>query len=123
MPETMRYKNKSGSSLSFRLDQANLIGFSLCAVFDPKNYSHDHIICISCIANFVGKSGHSSENDIFQTQNFLVDPLYSEHVFLWNKLLDMEESFLEVSFQFFISSRSYYRDYDSIIMCGVHPIF
>ncbi|OAY39840.1 hypothetical protein MANES_10G126600v8 [Manihot esculenta] len=124
VPETMRYKNKSGSSLSFRLDQANLTGFSLCAVFDPKSYPHDRNILIDCIANFVRKSGHSSENFIFEAPNFVVDPLYSEHVFLWNKLLgnkllDMEESFLEVSFQFFISS----RDYDSIIMCGVHPIF
>ncbi|KAG8646125.1 disease resistance protein TAO1-like [Manihot esculenta] len=141
VPETMRYKNKSGSSLSFRLDQANLTGFSLCAVFDPKNYSHDRIIGFSCVANFIDKTGHSSEN-IFTTLYFADDPFYSEHVFLWNtlslysehlfpwnKLLDMEESFLEASFQFCFSRLSFkppyyeYRDYDSVIMCGVHPIF
>lgn len=50
-------------------------------------------------------------------------------MFLWNELLDMEESFLEASFQFCISGHSYepiYHvdpDHDSIIMCGVHPIF
>ncbi|XP_043816665.1 disease resistance protein RPV1 [Manihot esculenta] len=80
VPETMRYKNKSGSSLSFRLDQGNLTGFSLCAVFDPKNYSHDLDIAVKF--SFASIARHS---------------------FKPTCRLD--------------------RDYDSIIMCGVHPIF
>ncbi|KAG8646128.1 hypothetical protein MANES_10G128001v8 [Manihot esculenta] len=136
VPETMRYKNKSGSSLSFRLDQANLIGFSLCAVFDPESFSHGPITGITCIANFIDKTGHSSENEpSLQNMCFVEDPLEDtlsedfQHIFLWNKLLDMEESFLEASFQFCIARHSFVptyhvdRDYDSIIMCGVHPIF
>ncbi|KAF2319815.1 hypothetical protein GH714_019296 [Hevea brasiliensis] len=41
VPQTMRYKNQSGSSLSFTLDRPNLIGVSLCLVFDPKNHYGD----------------------------------------------------------------------------------
>lgn len=84
---------------------------------------------ISCIANLIDKSRHRSENLIFETLNFVVDSLFSAHVFLCNELLDMEESFLEASFQFCISRHSseptYRVDhaYESIIMCGVHPIF
>ncbi|XP_057990094.1 disease resistance protein RUN1-like isoform X3 [Hevea brasiliensis] len=38
VPQRMRYKNQSGSSISFTLDKPNLIGVSLCLVFDPKNH-------------------------------------------------------------------------------------
>ncbi|KAF2319779.1 hypothetical protein GH714_018763 [Hevea brasiliensis] len=43
VPQRMRYKNQSGSSLSFTLDQPNLIGVSLCLVFDPKNHYGYHV--------------------------------------------------------------------------------
>ncbi|KAF2319810.1 hypothetical protein GH714_019200 [Hevea brasiliensis] len=38
VPQRMRYKNQSGSSISFTLDKPNLIGVSLCLVFYPKNH-------------------------------------------------------------------------------------
>ncbi|KAF2319783.1 hypothetical protein GH714_018816 [Hevea brasiliensis] len=42
VPQRMRYKNQSGPSLSFTLDEPNLIGVSLCLVFYPKNhYGYD----------------------------------------------------------------------------------
>ncbi|KAF2319785.1 hypothetical protein GH714_018854 [Hevea brasiliensis] len=129
LPQTMRYKNKSGSSLSFRLDRPNMIGLSFFAVFNPKNYSCDPMIQISCRAHFVDESGHSSKNFYSDLLNLRVDPLYSEHVFLWSKLFDMEVNFIEASFQFCIdkhSSKPPYpvnRDYEAIIKCGVHPIF
>ncbi|KAF2319820.1 hypothetical protein GH714_019402 [Hevea brasiliensis] len=42
VPQRMRYKNQSGSSLSFTLDQPNLIGVSL-PVFYPKNHYGYHV--------------------------------------------------------------------------------
>ncbi|KAF2319816.1 hypothetical protein GH714_019322 [Hevea brasiliensis] len=52
VPQRMRYKNQSGSSLSFTLDQPNLIGVSLCLVFDPKNY-YGYGARFNCEAQFI----------------------------------------------------------------------
>ncbi|KAF2297813.1 hypothetical protein GH714_003573 [Hevea brasiliensis] len=129
VPQTMRYKNQSGSSLSFILDRPHLIGLSFCAVFDPKNCPGDDMADIICEAQFIDKSGDNSKNFDFYLTILKVGLSYSEHVFLWNELFDMEHSFVEASFQFCIHKVSFkpaYHedfDYEAIIKCGVHPVF
>ncbi|KAF2319778.1 hypothetical protein GH714_018755 [Hevea brasiliensis] len=130
VPQRMRYKNQNGSSLSFKLDQPNLIGFSFCAVCDPKKFSGDDMGDITCEAQFIDKSGHSSEKFCFEWVTVKdVNLLCSEHVFLWNDWFLMVDGPAEVSFQFFIN-RGFFepqyhedRDYEAIIKCGVHPMF
>ncbi|XP_058008200.1 disease resistance protein RPV1-like [Hevea brasiliensis] len=129
VPQTMRYKNQSGSSLSFILDRPHLIGLSFCAVFDPKNCPGDDMADIICKAQFIDKSGDNSKNFDFYLMILKVGLSYSEHVFLWNELFNMEDSFVEASFQFCIHKVSFkptYHedfDYEAIIKCGVHPVF
>ncbi|XP_057990115.1 disease resistance protein TAO1-like [Hevea brasiliensis] len=133
VPQRMRYKNQSGSSLSFTLDQPNLIGVSLCLVFYPKNY-YGYYVRFNCEAQFIDKSGHNSKNSKFSFQgHWITDPLESEHVYLWNELLYSSDRFVEAKFQFFIEEASfpYYIEHFSlkpqhnsgaIIKCGVLPI-
>ncbi|KAJ9173601.1 hypothetical protein P3X46_016718 [Hevea brasiliensis] len=127
VPQTMRCKNQSGSSLSFILDRPHLIGLSFCAVFDPKNCLGDDMADIICEAQFIDKSGDNSKNFDFYLTILKVGLSYSEHVFLWNELFDMEQSFVEATFQFCIHKVSFkpiYHedfDYEAIIKCGVHP--
>ncbi|KAF2319822.1 hypothetical protein GH714_019417 [Hevea brasiliensis] len=115
VPQRMRYKNQSGSCLSFTLDKPNLIGVSLCLVFDPKNHYGYHFR-LTCEAQFIDKSGHNSKNSkcVFMpsARFWAVDELESKHVRLWNELLNMEDSFVEASFQFCLykfSSSSYFE--------------
>ncbi|XP_057989929.1 disease resistance-like protein DSC1 isoform X2 [Hevea brasiliensis] len=134
VPQRMRYKNQSGSSLSFTLDQPNLIGVSLCLVFDPKNY-YGHYVRFNCEAQFIDKSGHNSKNSKFSFQrHWITDPLESEHVYLWNDLFYISDRFAKAKFEFFIEEASfqYYIEHFSlkpqhnsgaIIKCGVLPIF
>ncbi|KAF2319817.1 hypothetical protein GH714_019350 [Hevea brasiliensis] len=99
VPQRMRYKNQRGSSLSFTLDKPNLIAVSLCLVFNPKNHYCDFVL-LTCEAQFIDKSGHNSDF-VFDFPHLLaVDGLESKHVCLWNKLFNMEDSFVEASFQF-----------------------
>ncbi|XP_057990132.1 uncharacterized protein LOC131172670 [Hevea brasiliensis] len=130
VPQRMRYKNQIGSSLSFTLDQPNLIGFSFCAVCDPKNFLGDDMADITCEAQFIDKSGHSNKKFHFDWVTVKdVNLLCSEHVFLWNDSFDMEDGPVAASFQFFVDRvfvKAKYRkdrDYSAIIKCGVHPIF
>ncbi|KAF2297815.1 hypothetical protein GH714_003611 [Hevea brasiliensis] len=129
VPQTMRYKNQSGSSLSFILDRPHLIGLSFCAVFDPKSCPGDDMADIFCEAQFIDKSGDNNKNFDFYLTILKVGLSYSEHVFLWNELFDMEHNFVEASFQFCIHKVSFkpaYHedfDYEAIIKCGVHPVF
>ncbi|KAF2319811.1 hypothetical protein GH714_019219 [Hevea brasiliensis] len=127
VPQRMRYKNQRGSSLSFTLDKPNLIAVSLCLVFNPKNHYCDFVL-LTCEAQFIDKSGHNSDF-VFDFPHLLaVDGLESKHVCLWNKLFNMEDSFVEASFQFclykYSSSIQGAGPYtEGMIKCGVHPIY
>ncbi|XP_057990106.1 disease resistance protein RPV1-like [Hevea brasiliensis] len=127
VPQRMRYKNQRGSSLSFTLDKPNLIAVSLCLVFNPKNHYCDFVL-LTCEAQFIDKSGHNSDF-VFDFPHLLaVDGLESKHVCLWNKLFNMEDSFVEASFQFclykYSSSLQGAGPYtEGMIKCGVHPIY
>ncbi|KAF2319804.1 hypothetical protein GH714_019121 [Hevea brasiliensis] len=126
VPQRMRYKNQSGPSLSFTLDQPNLIGVSLCLVFYPKNhYGYD--VRFFCDAQFIDKSGHNSKKSAFCFHGIRVDELESEHVYLWNELFHMEDCFIEALFQFCIYKEPFEPiadpDIEAIIKCGVHPIY
>ncbi|KAF2319818.1 hypothetical protein GH714_019374 [Hevea brasiliensis] len=125
VPRRMRYKNQSGSSLSFTLDKPNLIGVSLCLVFDPKNHYGYHVRFI-CGAQFIDKSRHKIKIAKFSFRYaWMTNLLESEHVYLWNELFDMEDSFVEASFHFFIEHFSLkpQHNFEAIIKCGVLPIF
>ncbi|KAJ9158908.1 hypothetical protein P3X46_024451 [Hevea brasiliensis] len=133
VPQRMRYKNQSGSSLSFTLDQPNLIGVSLCLVFDPKNY-YGYRVRFNCEAQFIDKSGHNSKISKFSFQPYCkTNLLESEHVYLWNELFYISDSFDEATFKFSIEEASlqYHIEHFSlkpqhnsgaIIKCGVLPI-
>ncbi|XP_057990199.1 disease resistance protein RPV1-like [Hevea brasiliensis] len=126
VPERMRYKNKSGSCLSFRLDLRHLIAFSFCAVIptaviDPTNYYFDLRKGITCRVDFIGESGQRHSHDFFLFGYRLSYFKYSsEHVVLWfsdNKFHSIdEECFVEASFH---STENVVE----IIECGVHPIY
>ncbi|XP_057989607.1 disease resistance protein RML1A [Hevea brasiliensis] len=123
VPEWMRYKNKIGSSLSFKLDLRHLIAFSFCAIVDIKNYIHQSL---TCRVDFIDESGHRHRYD-FSHSNFLshinlFHRFYfsSEHMSLWldNKKFESvdEKCIVEASFHF-------KDDSVEIIKCGIHPIY
>ncbi|KAG8646066.1 hypothetical protein MANES_10G118550v8 [Manihot esculenta] len=127
IPETMRFKNRSGSSLSFKLDPCRLIAFSFCAVIptavvDPTNYYFDLRKGITCRMVLMGKSGQRHSHDFFLFGYRLSYFKYSsEHAVLWfsdNKLQSVdEECFVEASFH------STDENLVEIIGCGIHPIY
>ncbi|KAJ9159005.1 hypothetical protein P3X46_024541 [Hevea brasiliensis] len=128
VPEGMSYKNKSGSSLSFRLNRRHLIAFSFCVVLHPTEY-YRNPDSIKCRVDFIDESGYRHSRDLFlyyyggldedDDLDFKDSP---EHVLLSfsdNKFgyVD-EECFIEASFQFSIADAV-----ELITECGVHPIY
>ncbi|KAJ9158953.1 hypothetical protein P3X46_024494 [Hevea brasiliensis] len=114
VPQGMRYKNNSGSSLSFRLDLHRLIAFSFCTVFHTTDY-----IRLTCRVDFTDKSGHRHGIDFHYWTK--LDYNYStEQMLLWfnhNKFDSVDkECFVEASFHF--SSPNC-----SLMKCGVDPIY
>ncbi|KAF2319960.1 hypothetical protein GH714_021048 [Hevea brasiliensis] len=127
VPERMRYKNQSGSLLTFILDLRHLIAFSFCAVLRPTNYSYrlpNDII--SSELYYRDKSGHLHSHRFFffdYRQDFQYS---SEHLWLWfshnNFNYFDEDGFVLVAFHFHIQALALSSD-EWIIKCGVHPIY
>ncbi|XP_057989241.1 disease resistance protein RPV1 [Hevea brasiliensis] len=123
VPERMRYKNRRGSWLSFRLDLRHLIAFSFCAVISTSNY-FDLWTPMKCRVDFIDESGHTrSQNFIFYKSK---DQQYmfkypSEHVLLWFSY----HSFIYVNKECFVEASLHFStdDDEGIIKCGVHPIY
>ncbi|KAJ9158980.1 hypothetical protein P3X46_024516 [Hevea brasiliensis] len=118
VPEWMRYKNKIGSSLSFKLDLRHLIALSFCAILPPKNYSCHQFL--TCRVDFIDESGHRHGYD-FLPRNSSLDRfnISSEHMWLW---LD-NKKFESVDEKCFVEASFYSIDSVEIIKCGIHPIY
>ncbi|XP_057991628.1 disease resistance protein RPV1 isoform X2 [Hevea brasiliensis] len=131
VPRGMRYRNSNGSSLSFSLDGPHdLMGFSFCAVLDPKIHPFPKFATIYCEALFTGESTRNSCEAFLES--FYGSESQSENVLLWSTpitkrdILDSIDRICKASFQFFVQ---YYDggkqeiSEELIVECGVHPIF
>ncbi|KAF2319339.1 hypothetical protein GH714_014895 [Hevea brasiliensis] len=131
VPQGMRYRNSNGSSLSFSLDGPHdLMGFSFCAVLDPKIHPFPKFATIYCEALFTGESTRNSCEAFLES--FYGSESQSENVLLWSTpitkrdILDSIDCICKASFQFYVQ---YYDggkqeiSEELIVKCGVHPIF
>ncbi|XP_057989634.1 uncharacterized protein LOC131172566 [Hevea brasiliensis] len=132
VPQRMRYRNNSGSSLSFSLGQHDLLGLSFCGVLDPKIHPSRVYTNIGCMVLFIGESGCSRHEKLYWLYKHWDCQMkfQSENVFLWGSsiFLDPDDCFKKALFQFFAvhyddNGAEMITSREMIVKCGVHPIF
>ena len=127
--EKIKYKTKSGSSLSLSIPQcerwSDIRGFYFCAVVDPNLYDQCSFTWVRCKIVLDLSSSHPNWPILLHSSFKDSIVLKSKHLFLWRGDFVVGKSFTDtIVFSFFLKdTKNKSHCYDAIIECGVHPIF